>query len=248
MARAIAAVRGGLCVKKAAVKYNVPRTTLGDRASGRSTATLGRPTQLTLEEEEILVEWVVLLGHWSFPLTIRDFRELVKSYLDMAGRRTIFKNNFPTDHFVKHFLGRHKQLTFRKANNIKRSRAMVTREEVEKFFENYTKTVEVVPAENIWNYDETNFCDDPGTCKAMFKKGTKYAERVMNTTKSAVSAMLCASAKGVVMPPYVVYKALNLYESWTWGGPKGTRYNTSKSGWFDACIFQDWSRSSPCPS
>jgi hypothetical protein len=32
--------------------------------------------------------------------------------------------------------------------------------------------------------------------------------------------MLCASAKGVVMPPYVVYKALNLYESWTRGGHK----------------------------
>ncbi len=63
MERAIAVVRGDLCVKKTAVKYNVSRTTLGDRASGRLTATLGRPTQLTLEEEEILVQWVVLLVH-----------------------------------------------------------------------------------------------------------------------------------------------------------------------------------------
>jgi hypothetical protein len=95
-------------VKKAVDNYKVPRTTLGDRTSGRSKATLDRPTQLTQAEEEILVERVSLLGHWGFALTIRDFRELMKSYLDMAGMKTIFKDNCPTHNFVKHFLERKK--------------------------------------------------------------------------------------------------------------------------------------------
>ncbi len=75
----------------------------------------------------------------------------------------------------------------------------MTREGVQKFFENYSKTAKGGPAKNIWIYDETNFHDNPGTCKAMFKKGTKYAERVMNSTKSAVSAMMCASGKRRMM-------------------------------------------------
>jgi hypothetical protein len=31
-----------------------------------------------------------------------------------------------------------------------------------------------------------------------------------------------------------------MYDTWTRGGLKGTRYITTKSGWFDSCIFQDW--------
>jgi hypothetical protein len=247
MEKAIRAVQGGMAVKVAAEKYGVPRTTLGDRAAGRTVLTLGRPTQLTVEEEAIMVERATLLGAWGFPLTFRDFRELVKSYLDRAGRTTKFKDNFPSKHFMYYFMRRHPQLSFRKANNIKRSRAGVSREDIEKFFQHFAKTVEGVPAANIWNYDETNLRDDPGTEKAMYKKGTKYAERVMNTTKSAISLMFSCSAEGEMMPPYVVYKAQNIYESWTVGGPKGTRYNCTKSGWFDSCVFADWFTSCALP-
>lgn len=38
----------------------------------------------------------------------------------------------------------------------------------------------------------------------------------------------------------MVYKSKDLYLEWTKGGPDGTRYNRSKSGWFDAVIFEDW--------
>jgi hypothetical protein len=62
------------------------------------------------------------------------------------------------------------------------------------FFHHFSKTAEGVPASNMWNYDETNFKDDLGTDKSIFKEGTKYAERVMNSTKSAVFVMFCGSA------------------------------------------------------
>ena len=45
---------------------------------------------------------------------------------------------------------------------------------------------------------------------------------------------------GELLPPYVVYKAHHLWSTWTEGGPSGTRYNRSKSGWFDSVIFDDW--------
>ncbi|ESO88428.1 hypothetical protein LOTGIDRAFT_165552 [Lottia gigantea] len=35
-------------------------------------------------------------------------------------------------------------------------------------------------------------------------------------------------------------KAEHIWTTWTEGGTKGTRYNKSKSGWFDACCFADW--------
>ncbi|KAJ8909599.1 hypothetical protein NQ315_003709 [Exocentrus adspersus] len=62
----------------------------------------------------------------------------------------------------------------------------------------------------------------------------------MNSSKSSTSVMFAASADGNVLPPYIVYKAQNLYESWTIGGVKGARYNKSLSGWFDHITFGDW--------
>ena len=52
--------------------------------------------------------------------------------------------------------------------------------------------------------------------------------------------MYCGNAMGELLPPYVVYKADHLWSTWTEGGPSGTRYNRSKSGWFDGVIFDDW--------
>ncbi len=52
--------------------------------------------------------------------------------------------------------------------------------------------------------------------------------------------MFCGSAAGQLLPVYVVYKAGNMYPSWAVGGPKGTIYNSSPSGWFDMFIFEDW--------
>jgi hypothetical protein len=82
--------------------------------------------------------------------------------------------------------------------------------------------------------------DDPGSKKCIFKRGTKYPERVLNSSKSAISIMFAGSAAGEVLPPYVCYKAERLWDTWVVGGPDGTRYNRSKSGWIDEVTFADW--------
>ncbi|CAG5035752.1 unnamed protein product [Parnassius apollo] len=100
---------------------------------------------------------------------------------------------------------------------------------------------------NIVNYDETNLTDDPGRKKILTKWGTKYPERVMNHSKVSTSVMMAASSTGELLPPYGVYKAQKLYDTWTKNGPSGTRYNRSASGWFDANIFEDWIKSTALP-
>lgn len=59
--------------------------------------------------------------------------------------------------------------------------------------------------------------------------------------------MFCGNAAGELLPPYVVYKAEHLWSTWTENGPLGTRYNRSKSGWFDGTIFEDWFESLVVP-
>lgn len=52
--------------------------------------------------------------------------------------------------------------------------------------------------------------------------------------------MFAASADGNLFPPYVVYKAKNLYAPWIEGDVQGSHYNCTESGWFDQSIFEDW--------
>ncbi|KAB0805317.1 hypothetical protein PPYR_02287 [Photinus pyralis] len=97
-----------------------------------------------------------------------------------------------------------------------------------------------VPPENIINYDETNFSDDPGRVKIVCKRGSKNCDRVIDATKTSISVMMAASPSGTLLPPFVVYKAKHRYQEWEENGPLGCRYSCTPSGWFDARAFGEW--------
>lgn len=132
------------------------------------------------------------------------------------------------------------RLSQRLCENIKTSRAGVNAEMINEFFRNLEEEIKDIPPCNIWNYDETGFVDDPGKKKILTKRGCKYPERIMNSTKTNISVMFCCNGNGGIAPPYVNYKSEKLWDLWTNGGPAKTRYNRSRSGWFDTYIFQDW--------
>ena len=124
--------------------------------------------------------------------------------------------------------------------NITKKRAGVNVETVNNYFAELSKTLEGVPPQNIINYDETNLTDDPGRRRMIFRRGVEYPERILNGTKSSTSLMLAGTAAGELLPLYVVYKNENLWDTWRQGGPPRTRYNRSRSGWFDHICFYDW--------
>ena len=170
-----------------------------------------------------------------------DLRLIIKGYLDRRGiEMKRFKDNLPGTELADSFLRRHHDKTAqRMCQNIKRSRASVSPEIIHEYFDNVKLSLIDVEASNIINYDETNLSDDPGS-KVIMKRGTKYPERIMDSTKSSTSLMYAGCADGTLLPTYVVYKSKNMYDTWTLGGAEGTRYNRSKSGWFDMQCFHDW--------
>jgi hypothetical protein len=74
----------------------------------------------------------------------------------------------------------------------------------------------------------------------MCRRGSKYPERVLNSTKVSYSVMFCGNAAGTAVPPYIIYKSEHLWTTWTEDGPDGARYNRTKSGWMDSVTFEDW--------
>lgn len=234
--------QGRISLRKASKKYKIPQGTLSHKINFKHVQHPGHPLVFSKEEEDAFISHLEIVSKWGFPLNLTDLRLIAKCYLDKRGRKERrFNNNLPSTDWARNFLNRHTdKLRQRLCQNIKRSRARVGKDHVMEFLQNLKETLTDLPPSNVFNYDETNLSDDPGRKKCIFKRGVKYPERVKDSTKTAISIMFCGSATGKMLPAYVVYKAENLWSTWSENGPQGTRYNRSRSGWFDNTCFSDW--------
>ena len=255
LAEALQKIKRGRSIQSVAKEYNIPTGTLSHKMRDKHSRSVGSRTVFSEEEEIEIVDYVLKLAEWGFPMDLTDIRMVAKNTLEKQGRTVIrFRNNLPSSDWAMAFLRRHKQrLTRRTCQNIKSQRAGVNHDTVHEFFHNLEQTLteddgQCVPPDLIFNYDETNLSDNPGTKKCVFKRGCKYPERIMTSTKSSTSVMFCGSASGEILPPYVVYKADHIWSTWTEGGPRGSRFNRSKSGWFDVVSFTDWFETSFIPT
>lgn len=225
-------------------RYGIHRKTLTRKLKPSTTPPRksGGQTALSSDEEKVIVSHLIAVSTYGFPATPFELRLMVKSYLCRSDRKVAkFKNNMPGEDWAASFLKRHKnELSRRMSQNISRSRAILDSTVINSFFDNLERELEGIPPENMWNYDESNLQDDPGCKKVIVKRGAKHPDIIKNATKVAVSIMMCGNAAGSLAPVYVVYKAEGLYECWMEGGPQRTRYNRSKSGWFDSLTFEDW--------
>ena len=237
---------GGLSQREVCQKYGIPRSSFqnhlkvdqGERAVKKP----GGKTILSSKMEDSLVQHLIHLSNWGFPFDTMDLRMTVKRILDKEGRTVkCFKANVPGEDWCSGFMDRHKaMIKNRMCQNITHKRAEVNRETIEQYFTELAQSIDAVPPENIINYDETNLTDDPGRKRLIFKRGIRYPERVMNSTKTSTSLMLAGTAAGEILPVYVVYKSEHLWSTWIEGGPHKARFNRSKSGWFDHVCFVDW--------
>ncbi|KAJ8923911.1 hypothetical protein NQ315_006687 [Exocentrus adspersus] len=75
------------------------------------------------------------------------------------------------------------------AENIKRVRALVTKNTIAEYFDNLRTTLEGVEPSNVVNYDETNFSDNP-EYQNFCKRGVRHADRIMDTSKTSISVMV----------------------------------------------------------
>ncbi len=229
-----------LTVTAAAKQTGISYGTLWNASHDQHRGATGGQTRLSAESELAIVEAIGTMTKWKMPLTSFDIKCMVKGYLDRKGIRDArFKNNLPGQDWLNSFSMRHK-LVNRCADNVKPVRAEISSEDLSTYFRNLEETLEGVPSRNIFNYDETNFTDDPGVSKIVCRRGSGRVEKKVQHSKSSVSVMFCGSANGTFVPPMVVYRAKNVYLEWTRGGPAGAVYDATPSGWFDSRTFARW--------
>nr|XP_034838359.1 uncharacterized protein LOC117994536 [Maniola hyperantus] len=224
-------------------RFLIPRRTIENKVKGLHMKSPGAQLRLSDSEEKDIVDVLIAAADFGSPLSRLDLRIVIFEYLNKNRRSCLFSGKIPGKWWVRHFLRRHKDaLTERAVQNIKKARAEKTVVEFTNYFSNLEGTLINVPPQNILNYDETNLSDNPGSTKCIFKRKIKYPERILNHSKGNISIMFAASADGSLLPLYTVYKSEHLWSAWCVGGPPEARFNRTKSGWFDATVFEDWFR------
>lgn len=241
--QAIESVKAGNnSIREAAVAFGVPKSTLHNRLHIPHPQPIGRPRALTDAEEKELVATLSIASAWGFPIEVADIPRIVKGYLDANKiQKSNFVENLPGYEWVNGFFKRHKaDIVSKKPQYIKKARAKISCDVINLYFDNLEGVLADVPPSHIVNYDETNCVDDPARKNVVIRRRDKHADRVLDSSRAAQSVMFACTGDGKLLPPYVVYKALNVYKSWTEAGPAGARYAATKSGWFDMSTFEDW--------
>ena len=229
----------GLSYRAASMKFKIPKSTLQYYMRTSKCKKYGGQPYLTEAFETAVVQVLDQLGDWKVPLSSMELRNLIKNYLDISQVNSKFRDNMPGRDWARGFITRH-GLRNRYPSALKSGRAKISRESLAEYFEHLRESLAGVDPSQVYNYDETNFTDDPTRKKCIVRRGKHRHERSRNFSKQAFSVMFCGSATGEYLAPMVVYKAKNMYEGWAADGITGAAYSATESGWFNMATFEQW--------
>ena len=140
---------------------------------------------------------------------------------------------------------RQSHLVLRKGDPIANVRMDCLRKDVMKdYFDKLKKTLEendlMKNPTQIYNVDETGMPLDHHPPKVITVRRQKKVRSRTSGNKSQVTVIVCVSATGHALPPFVIFDAKSLNIEWTKGEVAGTRYGLSSTGWVDTELFKGW--------
>lgn len=242
---AILDVKKGKTILAAARQYAIPFETLrrwitcppSHKKSGRSTI-------LTPEEEICIVQALEFLAKCGYPLDRQDVINIAQQYIKSCKDTKCESLGVEWARgFEKRWANR---LAKRKPELLTKARANdLSFEVVNCFFDMYSNLLSQNNLENapdrIFNLDEVGLGTDFRASKVFVHKKDRNAYlKSPDAGKAMYTVLFCVSATGNFLPPLTVYKSLNMYESWTKGGPHGALYAYTESGWMHDTVFESW--------
>ena len=203
---------------------------------------------LTNEEEDLIVIALQYLANCGVPIGRQEVANIVEGYVTQLDRPSPFKNGRPGRKFLEGFEKRHKtdQIRLRTPEHLAMNRAQaLSTENVQEWFnllEHYLTEFDLTAhPELCFNLDETNLTGAPSKSKVYVNSKSKNAYIVVpDSIKMSFTVMFCGNAAGIYLPPFVIYKAKNMYGYWMGDGVPGAVYGYSDSGWIVPANFEGW--------
>ena len=242
MKRAIEDVRKGMSIRQAAETYGVPKSTLGDRVSGKvkEDCKPGPPPYLTCLEEEELASFLIRCAEIGFPRTRTQVLGLVQQIVTTRGLNKSVSNGW-----WERFIHRHPHVTLRTPMSLTRSRAIASDSDV---IDRYYTTLEETLRHNnlihspssIFNCDETGLPLNTTSCRVVAQKGSKNVSSITSNSKSQITVLACTCAAGFAIPPFIIFSRSTYHPHLSKGEVPGTMYGVTARGWMTQKLFFQW--------
>lgn len=254
---------GGLSVKAASMKYNIPRTTLrryvkkcenreidweDPTAEGipRLTPNYSVNKIFSSEEEEILSDYLQTLAKLHHGLTPKNVRKLAYE-LAVVNHKKIpeswHSNKMAGKFWLTHFLKRN-PLSIRSAESTSLGRAMAfNKPVVTRFYKNLKEVLDKYKfrSDKIYNMDETSLTTVQDCTKIIAKKGQKQVGQISSSERGTLVTMCGAiNADGNSIPPMLIFPRKYFKAHMLKGAPNGTIGTTSPNGWITTELFIHW--------
>ena len=239
MDRALKAVISeGVSVRQASEVFGVPRSTLGDRASGRVIpgANSGPEKYLTTAEEIELVQFLTRVAAIGYGKSRKEVMAIAQG---VVGEKCL--NKVVSNGWWESFCRRNPTISLRAAAPLSMARAKATDPEMlSRYFDLLERTLDQNDLRGrpnqIFNMDESGVPLDPKSPRIVAERGSG-AVTIGSGNKSQVTGV---SAAGFSMPPMVIWDRKTLAPELTHGEVEGTMYGLSGSGWMDRELFGLW--------
>lgn len=246
MERALVEVKSGRCtVRQAAKDFGVPKSSLGDRVSGRVTpGSRSGPAQLiTAADEELLVEFSLYMSKHGFPLTKQQLVSFASSIYKRQHRRVAFSKLGQT-WWLNFRKRQEKNISIQPADSVVRGRTVCVRKEaVDHFFHLLNNVMDTHglrdKPHHIFNCNETGF--QLGRKRVNLPKSASLGYKPAPGSRDHISILACFSATGNDIPPYIIYsKAYPGGVCYKTQGPPNALYGWSDSGCINSDLFKKW--------
>lgn len=209
-----------LSIRNTALQYNVPRSTLTDRWNGTPTRKEGHAHELLLTspQEEVLVEWIKVMGHRGIPLTATTITDYVA---DIVGHTV-------GESWIRRFKARHPDLKVKWSSTLEKCRAASLNPAlVNEFYDLLEDTIKIhnLQPENIYNMDEKGIQLGIGQkVKAFVDRDQKDVYSIQDGNRELVTVIETVSADGSCLHPSVIYQGKRRDLEWGRDNPCNARY------------------------
>lgn len=259
-------LNGHLGTRAAASHFKVPYTTLQRRIEETRIRrvfendpnnaqiptirkSIGHPTIFSPHQETDLVDRLKSLSSRGFGHSSTSVRRAVYIFAKLKNINTPWSDEtkMAGKDWFSSFMDRHRNsISLRKPEGLSKARAMGLNKEVVDNFYDVLKDVYIKldledQPHSIYNVDESGFPMNNKPLKVVSEKGKREVTSLTSLERGEnVTAVVCCSASGVFIPPFIIFKGKRMREEYKHGMPPGSQVAMSESGYINEDLFLVW--------
>jgi hypothetical protein len=208
-------------VRKAALVFQIPYTTLQNRHRNQTSSIKGHVSQqrLTPIEESTLENWIYRAAKLGAPITLQLVKILASEIQSERSVRSDKNESSPiSDRWVDRFRTRHPRIKtcFSRTIDTARSTALDF-STIKSYFDNLEEVLREhkYPPSAIYNVDETGFSiGSSRKSVVLLDQLNQRREKKQPGRQEWITCLECVSASGVTLPPCLIFKGQNLNSGW----------------------------------